>query len=212
MEALKEDPIFNEMKRAAGFPSLDFNEADSKEEVYFSWWLEELQAAGFIRAWGYQSYSFNLSDRVQYQVEKQLKTKVRVDDRLLLHPHSYTPDFFINWDRSAKGLFYNNLGEMVDLKSCAIIAQNEVSYIDVKPSGWGYGDSFMKMFAVRQKWVYAKHQVYVQPVVVVGLKTSLFESTFTPQRYLKTDKSGRPRKLKHSPRSLTGFVEMKRRG
>ena len=84
---------------------LDFEQADSKEEVYFSWWLDELQMAGFIRRWYYQAFSFSLSDRVQYKVKKPLKTKVRVDDKLLLHPHTYTPDFFIDWDESARGLF-----------------------------------------------------------------------------------------------------------
>jgi hypothetical protein len=203
----KDEEFFETVPALTG---LILDNADSKEEVYFSWWLDELQAAGFIRAWGYQSYSFNLSDRVQYQVKKPLKTKVRVDDKLLLHPHTYTPDFFIDWDESARGLFYNNLGDMVDIKSCAIIAQDNFSRIDVKPKQWG-NNSFMEAFRLNQKWTFDRHGVYVQPVVVVGQKTSLFETTFTPRRYFTTDKSGRPRKLNYKARTLAEFVEGKRK-
>lgn len=181
---------------------MDFNDADSKEEVYLSWWLDDLLRAGFINNWAYHGRTFNLSDRVQYQVKKELKTKVRVDYRLLLNPHTYTPDFNISWDKSARGVLYQNIESMADLKECPIIAQGDISYIDVKPKAWGRGDSFMALFSVRQKWVFDKHGIYVQPVVVYGCKTGLFERSFTPRRFLRTDISGQQRKINFRAVSL----------
>ena len=181
---------------------MEFTDADSKEEVYFSWWLDELLAAGYIESWAYHGRTFNLSDRVQYQVKKALKTKVRVDDRLLLNPHTYTPDFVIKWNKKSEGVFYNNVESGKDLRECPIVAQDDESHIDIKPKAWGRGDSFMALFSVRQKWVFDKHGIYVQPVVVYGCKTGLFERSFTPRRFFKTDISGQQRKINFNAVSL----------
>lgn len=186
---------------------MDFTEVDSKEEVYFSWWLDELLSAGFIESWGYHSETFALSDRVQYQVRRQLKTKIRVDDMLLLHPHTYTPDFVVRWEKKADGVFYNNVESGKDLRECPIVAQAGTSHIDIKPKAWGRGDSFMALFSVRQKWVYDKHGVFIQPVVVTGKAGALFERTFVPERFLTTDISGAKRKINFKTLSLQEFIK-----
>lgn len=187
--------------------NLTFENADSKEEVYFSWWLNELLDAGFIVDWEYQSKTYTLSERFQYQVCKKLKTKTKIEDRLLLHPHTYTPDFIIKWNKAAYSIFYMDIGDGMDIKKFPIVAQQGISTIDVKPAAWGRGDDFMKLFTVRQKWLFQRHSVYVQPVVVTGKKTALFESTFTPGRFLFTDKSKAARKLKFRPVMLNEFLE-----
>lgn len=187
------------------YRSLDFDTADSKEEVHFSWWLDELHFAGFIDDWEYQPEKFNLSPQANYPVEKQLKTKVRVDEKILMYGHTYTPDFVIYWNQRAEGVFFNNLFSGADLKKCAIIAQGDISHIDVKPKAWG-NNSFMEAFKINQKWVYKTHGVFVQPVVTWGGKTSVFESTFCPDRFLLTDKTGKQRSLRFKPRTLKEFM------
>ena len=188
---------------------LDYNSADSKEEVYFSWWLDELFKAGYVDSWDYHSGLFKLSEKVQYQVDVKLKTKTRTDNLILLRAHTYTPDFVIVWNEKSKGIFYNNIGDMVDLKKFPFIANDDISYADVKPAAWGHGDSFTQMFVVRQKWVYAKYKIYIQPIIVTGKKSALFESTFCPQRFLLTDKSGKARKLKLDPVMVDEFLNGK---
>ena len=184
---------------------IDFKQADSKEEVYFSWWLNELMRAGYIIDWTYQPNTFLLSEKIMYMVHVQLKTKIRVDPKVLMHKHTYTPDFWIAWSLKSQGLFYNNLCDKVDLKSCAVIAQLGESYIDVKPKAWG-NNSFMEVFKNNQKWTYKRHGVFVQPLVVYGGKTSVFESTFCPERFRLTDATMRKRKINFHAAGLKEFL------
>jgi hypothetical protein len=189
--------------------SLDFDTADSKEEVHFSWWLNELHEAGYISDWQYQPRTFDLSETITYGVEVQLKTKVRIDEKCLMQKHTYTPDFRISWNVDAKHLFYSNVDCGVDLKKCLIVAQGGISHIDIKPKAWG-NNSFMEAFKLNQKWVYAKYGVFVQPVVTWGGATSCFESTFCPARFIYTDKTRKIRELKFTARSLDMFLKMTR--
>ena len=54
---------------------------DSLEELYFSWWLTELQDLGYIDRFVAQPEPFDLSYRVSYDwtKETQLKTKLKVE-------------------------------------------------------------------------------------------------------------------------------------
>ena len=70
----------------------------SKEELYFSWWLDELQSAGFIKSWSYELETFTLAKAKSYTWLKHLKTKTNTVAGELLKAHRYTPDFRIEWD------------------------------------------------------------------------------------------------------------------
>jgi len=196
---------------------LTFDQADSEEEVYFSWWLEEVIEAGYVAACGYQAVKYDLSPSQLYDVDTQLKTKIRTDKKTLLQPHTYTPDFSIVWNVAARGLFYYSISDRKGLSKTPLTANSEDHYdtsvIDIKPPAFRHGASFMALFKVNQKWVYEKYGVYVQPVVLVGSKnknkrvtTGLFPTTFTPERYLLTDKEKKKRILHYEPRSLKDFV------
>jgi len=148
-------------------------EVKSKEEQYFEWWLRELEGAGIIESYKYEPPPFLLSSRVTQTICKQLKTKTKFVDRTLLREHRYTLDFLIFWNKTPKWLY----------------AQNLISHVDVKGS---YARNFNDIaFGINQKWLYNDYGIYVQKVV----PTKLFARSFTPKRYLLTDKSNKPRKI-----------------
>ena len=69
------------------------NKFKSDEEKQFYAWLIESESNGLISGVEYEPYTWGLSPRVSIQIEKKLKTKTKVVDKFLLHPHGYTPDF-----------------------------------------------------------------------------------------------------------------------
>ena len=163
-------------------------EVKSKEELYFSWWLDELEDNGIIESYGYEPKTFKLSDAAHYTKTVQMKTKSKIVTRTLLQPHSYTPDFQIHWHK-----------DMDFIHSwCGL------SWVDVKG---GYSKNFNDTaFPLNQKWMYDKFGIYVEKVVSgsstyknskkeLVIKKGLFAKTFTPKRYLLTDKSNKPRKI-----------------
>jgi hypothetical protein len=181
---------------------------DSKEEVYFSWWLDELKEAGYVKSYVRQSPTFELSETVQKTVIKELKTKTKEVKQTLLQPCTYTPDFTIQFPSKVIGLcfsssdkrmlYYN--GTEYDEK-LSIYDRLYTVYVDIKPL-FSIRDSDKAKFSVLQKWVYQKHSVYVNPVVY----QKLFEKTFTPARYLLTDKGGQQRKINWQVRTLQEFI------
>ena len=195
--------------------TLDFKQADSKEEVYFSWWLDELLEAGYIAAHAYHPTTYDLSPNQEYSVNVHLKTKTNVEEKTLLQPHTYTPDFSIVWNPKAYGIFFYSLADGFNIKKIPLVAKlhgnmYDETVIDIKPPQSKWGKSYMEVFSINQKWTYEKHGVYVQKVVVVGAKskktkkvtTGLFPTTFTPERYLMTDTAIKPRKLHYKPKTL----------
>ena len=117
--------------------------------------------------------------------------------------HVYSPDFSIAWAEKARKIFFNVCGSKVDLYKSPFITDifySHISIIEVKPVF--DQNNMTRLFTINQKWMYQLHGVYVQKVVPV----KLFEKTFTPKKYLLTDKSGKPRKLKYKPTSLEEFL------
>lgn len=58
------------------------SEFDSNEEMHFSWWLDQLVEAGFVKSYTLHPDPFLLSDSVpEHKIRK----------------HIYTPDFKIEW-------------------------------------------------------------------------------------------------------------------
>lgn len=60
-------------------------EFDSKEEEWFSWWLDELEEKGYIHSYG-RATSYTLFEP---------------DKRHKMRGHEYTPDFFVTWENGA---------------------------------------------------------------------------------------------------------------
>ena len=65
----------------------------SDEEFWVYHWLIEAEEHGLLCDITYQPGPFLLAERASVQATKQLKTKVKIIDKFLFHPHEYTPDF-----------------------------------------------------------------------------------------------------------------------
>jgi len=160
---------------------------DSDEELYFSWWLDELVKADLIIEYKRGS-EFLLSDPVKVMAEKQLKTKTKLVEKHLLSGHIYTPDFNV--------LFRPSFAS-----KCGFSHDSGLSIIEVKND---YDAKNMtRLFRINQKWVAKETGIIVNLVKI----PSFFKKTFTPERFLLTDQTMKPRKLKHKPRSLTQYLE-----
>jgi hypothetical protein len=178
---------------------------DSQEELYFSWYLEELANKNVIVKWDYHPKPFILSDRIIHTYSKKLKTKSIIKDSVILNDHKYQADFLIHWNPEWNGLIFMNLDEDLYNRDFVFIAQgnNNFSVVDVKGTFSGPHNNSAVTFPLDQKWVYQKYGIYVQKI----MPSYLFKESFTPIRYLLTDESGRARKLDYKPISITQYLE-----
>ena len=172
---------------------------DSYEELYMSWYLKELIEKNYVLEYRYQPYTITLSEAKKHKELKPLKTKFREDEHTFLQPHSYTPDFEILWSHKAIGVFCKLLSKeaVYSHRKSFFWAQNRlstpVSVIDVKPIF--DMQNMTRQFIINQKWLYDKKELYCQKVI----PEHLFKKTFTPKRYMITDKSGKARTIKYAP-------------
>jgi hypothetical protein len=173
---------------------------DSKEEFYFSLYLDELVDAGYVLEYELHPKPFLLSGKSTVTVTKQLKTKVKLLEKTFLQEHIYTPDYLVMWAESAKGLFFSEIkgGAPFWLSSTF-----NSSYIEVKPTFSRY--NMQRVFSLNQKWCFNKHGEYVNLIK----PCELFKKTFTPIRYLTTDISGKPRKINYKVFSLEEYINQK---
>lgn len=170
----------------------------SKEEIYFSWWLEELKREGYIKEYKYESRTLTLMNDVKLPWTKQLKTKNKVEEHHLFSKTTYTPDFEIIWTEKAFGIFCDGIPTAKRPYFMATDHDNlmneGISLIDVKgdhSAGASRGNFSQYSFPYKQKMAWMTLKIYVQKVV----PTKLFNDTFVPKRYFKTDVSGKPRKM-----------------
>jgi hypothetical protein len=175
---------------------LDLQGYDSKEELYFTWWLDDAKKAGLVESWHSHPKQFDLTRGFYYNyIGKSTKQYT------LARPHTYTPDFLICWNNeNAKRLFkklYGNYGifeTLADEKKNFFYAQKLPyefsSYIDIKPK-FTKQDSQVAIFSLKRALMLQLHNTHVQAVI----PQHLFEHTFTPLRYLRTDGDTKERKI-----------------
>ena len=172
----------------------------SDEECYFSWYISELFEAGFVRGSKYQPKPFLLAEKQTYSFIKQLKTKTKEIHKTLLREHQYQADFMLFWTPKAEYKFFTPR----DLLSLPFVAQTSQrgfrSIIDVK--GTFNRDQSWSKFSVSQKWVWQNHGLYVQKII----PSKLFKATFTPQAYLFTSKTKKPRKIAWETHTLAEYI------
>ena len=179
---------------------------DSIGELHFSYWTDELIKAEYIKKAILQPEAYSLSERVTRSYIKQMKTKDKVVEQTVLREHIYTPDVLNIWTDKAYGIFIPNDTEkiMPHHLSYNIIKHENVivaaSIVELKPPF--DQNNMTRLATINIKWVYDKYSVVVDMVKL----PKFFEKTFTPDRFLLTDKSMKPRKIKYAPRSLTQFI------
>jgi len=108
---------------------------DSKEELYFSWYLSELKDAGYIEKYESQPESYVLSPPLFFEYDKHFKTKTKTIVKKLMREHFYTADFRIVWAKKARNVFFNTEADRVDLTKVPFVASdgNAVSIVEIKP-------------------------------------------------------------------------------
>jgi hypothetical protein len=197
-------------------------EFDSPEEIHFSWWLEELVKAGYVRSWR-RADSYELAGAVnQPYMKARVSTRTgevmppKLSSKSIKQAMVYTPDFEITWNEiKSLGLF--RIPHSVVLMDgppdhhflSHSVMGDAISIVEIKPKVAGRSTMNVARFSVARMnalFLYEKHRVYANLIEVGTQPKSLFYKTFTPERFLTPDKSGKPRTIKFQPRSLSEFV------
>lgn len=189
-----------------------YGEYDSKEELWFEWYLDELYELGLIKSYYYHPPSFELSLPVSYKLEERKKTKTNILTREFLKSHDYQLDFKIIWDYVALGKLFNIIGETVKQKAYFWAARDDndfISYVDVKGAFAAKNNNSATTFPLNQKWLWDKYGIYVQKVMVSNKRNSVFAKTFTPEKFLTTEKTGQDRMIHYKPiLTINKFLEL----
>lgn len=175
-------------------------------EDWFLIWMKYLVDHGYVHKYVHKHGvpSFVLFDQF------------KIGDDTLLKKGTYKPDGVIYWNSKAEEVFYTELKKNTDLKtSCYFLAdkyENDypgfVSYIEIKaPPGYGKGNMSDAAFAQQQKWLWQKYRTYVNKIFlwptkkVLNERPYLWPSTFTPLRYMFSDKTLVPRTIPNKAKS-----------
>lgn len=182
---------------------MDKNIFDSKEELHFSWYLDELKQAGYINTWERNGISYQLTSGLERDYIKPMK---RVADKhlkqVIFTESRYTPDFNIRWTDKAKGIFVMDLqSDSVEKITTPFISNYGGTTVETKAS---FDMNNMSRLARNNiKVVWDKHEVYIELIKI----PNIFNTTFTPNRYFATDRTMKPRKLNYkNVRTLREFI------
>ena len=133
-------------------------ELDSREELQFIYWLEEMKDNNFIEFYKYHPREFILFDSLE------IFSKVR------LRSHIYTPDFYIKFSKDK--ILNKNFKEYFLFKD--LDKQDLSVYVDIK--GVFNKNAGDRLFSINQKWVYSLYKIYIYKIV----PDDLFKETFIP--------------------------------
>jgi hypothetical protein len=193
------------MKSKIIFDNIEF---DSEGELLCYHYLTELKNNGYVDNFIPQPESFTLSDKIEYIYINTTKNREITTSATLIHPHVYTSDFKVLWNIKAKNVFYLNLEDKVKLNNIPFIAQNNISYLEIKPGNFDF-NNMTRIFSINSKWVYSKYGIYVQKITPTSNKKNcLFAETFVPQLALYTAKTKKLKSFKYTVRNLQEFVNV----
>lgn len=176
---------------------------DSDEEVYFIWWMEELYQAGYITKYE-RAETYELSPSIKRPYSEQLKTKMKHGQQHVMHGAEYTPDFKIHWTEKAMDVFVTIFSHHKKKQTIFYCDHYLCSIIEIK--GMFDRNNMIRLVTTNIKWLYDKQGVFVHLVKM----PKLFKDTFTPKRYLKTNKSQTSRTIKWSVKNLEEYEECNR--
>lgn len=155
-------------------------ELDSKEEYEFIKWLEEASKNGFIKEWQYKPVVWEITPKVTYPVEKQLKTKTKIVDKFLLHPLTYEPDFRIEFNDSFFFVFgkdvLTNIKKQVFEDGSMLGTINIATDIWIDVKGTFNQQDAHRRFSVIQKVIFDKKGIFVNMVI----PEKFFKKTWVP--------------------------------
>lgn len=207
------------------------------QEDWFDFWLEELKEAGYIKkvldqnisGWRiYEGESIPYEEsKILYEGSIRERTKI-IKKKFILHrPVDYTPDRVIFWTKFAKDIFFTDVDEIVNGNIQYFLGQKTpdgdyISVVDVKSPFAGKHSSDVS-FSIKKKWVWVKERIYVNQAVMYPSKPLknvakyLWPSTFTPKRFLLSDKLTKARAIPSKkgkpnwvPVSLVDFLQTRK--
>jgi len=171
----------------------------SWEELYFSWFLDDLVEEGYLSEYEYQPTAKTIFPEMNIAWVQKMKTKEVYRKHSIFSKLTYTTDFKMFWTKKAMGLFVNdgtpciNRPYFMGLDSDEMTGERTTE-VDVKGDhslGQSKKNFSQYSFPFKQKMCFTYLGIYVQKVVPI----KLFDKTFVPTRYRLTD-TGKPgRKL-----------------
>lgn len=168
---------------------------DSYLEVFFCYYLQELQDNGFIDHFEPHVSKWDITPTFTRKYLKQLKTKSIEAEYHLLHGGSYTADFSILFTSKAANIFYLDPSKPVkNIKNIPFrLSRTDgslVCHVEIKSTNESTTSSSYS-FAIWQKVIMKDFNEYVQKIQPFSLdriqsKKTLFHQTFYPQRVLNS--------------------------
>lgn len=178
------------------------------QEEWFDMWCAELIKTGYIdkvltqdiKGWEIYPGEHMLYPETKIVGEGSIRERISTKTKkyILHRPVRYTPDRIIFWREEAKDVFFTDIPDIVKGNIKYFLGQempngNYISVVDVK-SPFGGKNSSDVSFSIKKKWVWVKEKVYVNQAVMYPIKPLkntakyLWPTTFTPKRFLYTDK------------------------
>lgn len=202
----------------------DGNDFKSDLELYFYWYLKELEVAGFVTNISYETSTFMLTEPYarDYLIKGARGPLNRSEH--LLHKSSITSDFTFTFLPKAEGIFYvgvepiNRPIKTIPFRLSTEDSTNLECLVEVKSVQERSATTSNVSYPYKQKFClekYGKLIHKVKPYSPQG-RNCLFETTFTPElvlnkeRYVKNCKYGKKgaSKIKFETRSLDEFLKI----
>jgi hypothetical protein len=198
--------------------------------MYFRWYCEELIRHGYLKRIDREHQKFSVLPEQKHKRENHFKTKENtLEEFVLLQPITYTYDYRLIWTEKAyyiftelyvpDGHFVFGIPTFVSHKINVDGIDEIVSYVDVKPHfaaaafGGGKNASYYS-FPYIQKFLLWTRKLYINKIIPIhtgkhGVSTCLFATTFVPNSYKFTDKSGALRTIPYRQRSITSYCNQR---
>ena len=180
-------------------------EVDSKEEMYFVWYLEELKDLGYIKDFRRsRTYQLGLPVTKKY-IQPMMRVEDKIKEQSISKGHSYTPDYIIWWEVESVGVLCTDLEDIFDKHKTKFICQREGDqyYSTIEVKGTYDQNNNARITGISMKWLMSKLGIFVSMVKV----PTIFEQTFTPHRYHLTDKTMKPRKISWVTKTIDQYVD-----
>lgn len=200
-------------------------------EMFFRWYCEELEKYGYIKKFDREAELISVFPKAIHKKEKHFKSSKEntIEEYTMLKETNYTYDFRLVWTEKAINIFtelydpntHFVFGHPTFVSHKILLNGKEelVSYVDVKPHsaavrfGGGKMASYYT-FPIIQKYLFLSQGLYINKIIPIntgkhGVTSCLFASTFVPNRYRYTDKSGDFRKISFKQTSIVSYTKQK---
>lgn len=185
-------------------------EIQSKEELYFEWFLQELQDNGYIINFA-KANTYQLLPLVKISYEEILKTKTKIKEQTISREHNYTPDYEIHWNKKAENIFYQDF----EFSYTGGVLQNKINtdlflkvksfssnicLVEIKGGFSLHGQ--LRNNSIDRKLMLDNKQLFVNLVKI----PDLFKLMFVPEKYLLTDTGKQNRIIHFKTKTLTEYI------